>query len=116
MELAIYLRVATEDPERLHALDRQEAILRAWARRAGHHLAEGRVYLDRSVSGLQFDRPALGRLRADARDGRIDLVAIVTPDRLARAPADLTLVLDELRRAGCDVVFVHQPGSDNPNE
>src|SRR3712207_9202519 len=64
----------------------------------------------------RLDRPALDRLRDDAQAGLFDVVAILTPDRLARKYAYQALILDELRRAGCRVVFVQHPVSDAPND
>jgi DNA invertase Pin-like site-specific DNA recombinase len=41
---------------------------------------------------------------------------VLTPDRLARKYAYQVLLLEELRRAGCAVVFLHHPISDDPND
>ena len=85
-------------------------------RQQGYHLAAEHVYCDRGFSGARLDRPALDRLRDDAQAGLFDVVAILTPDRLARKYAYQALILDELRRAGCRVVFVQHPVSDDPND
>ena len=39
-----------------------------------------------------------------------------SPDRLARKYAYQVLLLEEFRRAGCEVVFLHHPISDDPND
>ncbi len=116
MEAAIYARVSTERQDLQQTIDSQVAILTAWVRRQGYHLADEHVYCDRGFSGARLDRPALDRLRDDARAGLFDVVAILTPDRLARKYAYQALILDELRRAGCRVVFVQHPVSDDPND
>ena len=38
------------------------------------------------------------------------------PDRLARKYAYQVLLLEEFRRAGCEVVFLQHPISDDPND
>ena len=116
MEAAIYARVSTERQDLQQTIDSQVAILRAWVQREGHRLTEERVYCDRGYSGARLDRPALDRLRDDAQAGLFDVVGILTPDRLARTFAYQALVLDELRRAGCRVVFVQHPVSDDPHD
>src|SRR5215212_4857390 len=116
MEAAIYARVSTECQDLQQTIESQIAILTAWIRQQGHHLADEHHYCDRGYSGARLDRPARDRLRDDAQAGAFDLVAILTPDRLARKYAYQALVLDELRRAGCQVVFVQHPVSDDPHD
>ena len=41
---------------------------------------------------------------------------MLTPDRLARKYAYQVLLLEEFRRAGCEVVFLHHPISDDPSD
>jgi site-specific DNA recombinase len=116
MEAAIYARVSTERQDLQQTIDSQVAILTAWVRQQGYHLAGEHLYCDRGFSGARLDRPALDRLRDDAQAGLFDVVAILTPDRLARKYAYQALILDELRRVGCRVVFVQHPVSDDPND
>jgi site-specific DNA recombinase len=116
MEAAIDARVSTERQDLQQTIESQIAILTAWVQQQGYHLAEEHHYCDRGYSGARLDRPALDRLRDDAQAGAFGLVAIHTPDRLARKYAYQALLLDELRRSGCQVVFVQHPISDNPND
>jgi site-specific DNA recombinase len=116
MEAAIYARVSTERQDLQQTIESQIAILTAWVRQQGYHLAEEHHYCDRGYSGARLNRPALDRLRDDAQAGAFGLVAILTPDRLARKYAYQALLLDELRRSGCQVVFVQHPISDDPND
>src|SRR5262249_53777163 len=55
-------------------------------------------------------------LRDAAEEGAFEVVAVLAPDRLARRYAYQVLLLEELRRAGCQVVFLQHPISDDPNE
>ncbi len=115
MRAAIYARVSTEHQERQQTITSQVSILRGWATEQNHALAETHVFRDDGYSGSRLDRPALDALRDAIRDGAVDVVAVFTPDRLARKYAYQVLLLEEFRRAGCEVVFLHRLISDGPN-
>ena len=116
MRAAIYARVSTERQERYQTIDSQLAALRAWAVAQGHGLADEHVFRDEAYSGSRLDRPGLDALRDAVRDGAVGIVAVLSPDRLARKYAYQVLLLEEFRRAGCEVVFLHHPISDDPND
>jgi site-specific DNA recombinase len=116
MRIAIYARVSTERQERQQTIDSQLAALRAWATAGGHALAEEHVFRDEGYSGSRLDRPGLDALRDAARDGAVDLIAVVSPDRLARRYAYQVLLLEEFRRAGCEIMFLNHPITDDPND
>jgi site-specific DNA recombinase len=116
MHAAIYARVSTERQERQQTIDSQLAALRAWASQQGHELADEHVFRDEGLSGSRLDRPGLDALRDAVRDAAIDILAVLSPDRLARKYAYQVLLLEEFRRAGCEVVFLHHPISDDPND
>jgi site-specific DNA recombinase len=84
MRAAIYARVSTERQGRQQTIDSQLAALRAWASAQGHVLAEGHVFRDEGYSGSRLDRPGLDGLRDAVRDAAVDVVAVLSPDRLAR--------------------------------
>jgi site-specific DNA recombinase len=115
MRVAVYARVSTERQGRGQTIDSQLDALRGWAAARGHELKSDHVYTDEGYSGSRLDRPALDRLRDAAREGEIDAVAVYSPDRLARRYAYQILLLEEFRRAGCDVEFVNRPISDDPH-
>ena len=77
--------------------------LRGWVTAEGHRLAEEHVFRDEGYSGARLDRPGLDALRDAVRDGAVELVAVLSPDRLARRYAYQVLLLEEFRRAGCQV-------------
>ena len=116
MRTAIYARVSTERQERHQTIDSQLATLRAWAVSRGHELAEEHVFRDDGYSGSRLDRPGLDALRDAVRDRAVELVAVLTPDRLARRYAYQVLLLEEFRHAGVEVAFVQHPVSDDPND
>ena len=51
----------------------------------------------------------MDRLRDAARDGAVEVIGVLSPDRLARKYAYQVLLLEEFRRVGCTVVFLHHP-------
>src|SRR5689334_19084409 len=116
MRAAIYARVSTERQEQQQTIGSQVATLRDWAAARGHVLAEAHVFRDEGFSGSRLDRPGLDGLRDAVRDAAIDVVAVFSPDRLARKYAYQVLLLEEFRRAGCEVAFLHRPISDDPND
>ncbi len=116
MRAALYARVSTERQERQQTIDSQLTALRGWAAAGGHQLAEEHVFRDEGYSGARLDRPGLDALRDAVRDGAVDLVAVLSPDRLARRYAYQVLLLEEFRRAGCQVTFLQHPISDDPND
>ena len=65
-------------------------------------------YVDEGVSGSKDRRPALDRLMADARAGRLDLVAVWRFDRFARNTAHLLAAMDEVRALGVHFVSLRE--------
>src|SRR5215218_3626714 len=116
MRAAIYARVSTERQERQQTIDSQIAALSAWAEEAGHELRAEHAFRDEGYSGARLDRPGLDALRDAVRDSEVDIVAVLSPDRLARKYAYQALILEELRRAGCEVTFLNHSISDNPGD
>ena len=116
MRAAIYARVSTGRQERDQTIDSQLTALRQWATAQGHELRPDHVFTDEGYSGARLDRPGLDRLRDAAREGEFDVLAVFSPDRLARKYAYQALLLEELRRAGCEVAFVQRPVSDDPHD
>ena len=116
MRVAIYARVSTERQERQQTIDSQLEALRTWVAGNGHTLDEDHVFRDEGYSGARLDRPGLDALRDAVRDGAVEFVAVLSPDRLARRYAYQVVLLEEFRRAGCEVVFLHHPISQDPND
>lgn len=99
---AIYVRTSTKDQDgaaQLHAL-RLAASTRGWG--------DVREYVDLGVSGARAKRPALDKLRSDARHGHVDAVLVVGLDRLGRSLADLLALLGELSSSGCAVASLRE--------
>jgi site-specific DNA recombinase len=113
---AIYARVSTPRQGREQTIESQLALLKSWAVENGHDLSPENIYTDEGYSGSRLDRPGLDALRDGAEDGTFEVLGVLSPDRLARKYAYQVLLLEELGRLGCEVVFVDHPISDDPND
>ena len=113
---ALYARVSTDKQEREETVASQVALLQQTAEARGYDVLPGNVFIDDGVSGARLDRPALERLRDLAAEGTFDVLLVTAPDRLARRYAYQVVLVEELTRCGCEVVFVHQNLGASPEE
>ena len=116
MRVALYARVSSKSPEREGSIDSQVAALDEFAGQKGYAYKSSDVYLDPGYSGQTFARPGLDALRDAVWEGRYDCILIYAPDRLARHYAHQYLLLEEFRKNGCEVKFVHHAYGDSPEE
>jgi DNA invertase Pin-like site-specific DNA recombinase len=65
-------------------------------------------YVDVGVSGSQDSRPALDRMMADARRGKLDVVAVWRFDRFARDTRNLLVTLEEYRQLGVEFISLRE--------
>src|SRR5688572_6632881 len=107
--IALYARVSTESQTRDHTIASQLAALRERISADGHRIEPDDVYVDEGYSGAILLRPALERLRDTAAAGQLACLYVHAPDRLARRYAHQVLLMEELRRAGVEVVFLNRP-------
>ncbi len=113
---ALYARVSTEKQEREETVASQVDLLQQTAKARGYEVLPGNLFIDDGVSGTRLDRPALERLRDLAAEGTFEVVLVTAPDRLARRYAYQVVLVEELTRSGCEVVFVHQSLGASPEE
>src|SRR5215468_5219499 len=113
---ALYARVSTDKQEREETVASQVDLLRQTAEAGGYEVPPGNIFIDDGVSGSRLDRPALERLRDLAAEGAFEVVLVTAPDRLARRYAYQVVLVEELTRCGCEVVFVHQSLGASPEE
>jgi site-specific DNA recombinase len=90
--------------------------LKEYVESEGLELDEGHTYIDEGYSGSKLERPGLDALRDGARDCGFQKVVIYSPDRLARRYAYQVIVIEELEKHGCEVIFLQRPISDDPEE
>ena len=69
---ALYCRVSTYDQTVLDfsSLDAQEQALKDWCKQEGWQVFD--VYIDKGISAKDLKRPALKRLRNDAKSGKFN--------------------------------------------
>jgi len=113
---AIYARVSSARQKEQETILSQTEALRAHAGQLGLDVPQEWVFEDDGYSGASLVRPALDALRDLVAQVPVDVVLCHSPDRLARKYAYQVLLMEELRRAGCEVAFVHRPISDDPHD
>ena len=103
--VGVYTRVSTEsqDGEDRTSLAEQERECRSLAARQGLEVVK--VYTD-IASGARRDRPAWGRMLADAQAGRLTHIIAWKSDRLARTGSSMGDALDAIAKHGVDVQTV----------
>lgn len=106
--VALYLRVSVADAQTPENQLRQ---LDETVQRLGWHVVE--VFTDHGISGAKGRdrRPAFDRLLKGVTQGRFDLVAAWSVDRLGRSLSDLVAFLNELQAQKVDL-FLYQQGLD----
>ncbi len=108
MKVALYARVATQDPDEQKGIVSQIEALRAHATNHRHEVAEDYVCCDAGYSGVSLDRPGLIQLRHGVQAKAFDAVLILSPDRLSRNCADFIRILEEFERSAMHIMFVEQ--------
>lgn len=106
---ALYARVSSRHQEQEATIESQIDQLLRYAEAHGYELASEHQFIDQAVSGIYLARPGLDRLRDAAAAGEFEVVLMLSPDRLARHLGVQWMVLEELARAGVEVLFLNQP-------
>src|SRR5881398_2736277 len=109
---AIYTRKSSEEglEQEFNSLQAQSEACEAYIRSQRHEgwiLARTR-YDDGGFSGGNMERPALQRLLADIRGGRIDIIVVYKVDRLTRSLADFARLVEIFDRQGASFVSITQ--------
>ena len=100
MSIAIYLRVSSNRQD----TKSQEPDLQTWAKAQAEPVA---WYKDK-FTGTVMQRPALERLLADVRSGKVRKVCVWRLDRLGRTAKGLLTLLDELQVLGVGFVSLRE--------
>lgn len=105
--VALYARCSTGHQDVGMQLDelRQVAQQRGW-------VVVGE-YLDEGVSGGDRSRPALDKLVADAKGGKLDIVCVWKLDRLARSVVHLCTLAESFTSWGVGLVSVRDANVDS---
>jgi site-specific DNA recombinase len=111
---AIYARVSTARQKEEETIKTQVLAVRDFAKI--NQLAIVREYIDDGWSGDILARPQLDQLRLDAKQKLWQAVLVYDPDRLARRYSYQELIMDELREAGVELLFVTTPAPKSGEE
>ena len=108
MNIAIYIRVSTEDQAKEgYSLEVQKEYLESFASREGYEVFK--VYSDEGISAYSTRRKALQQLLKDARAKKFDLVLVYKIDRFSRKLKDLLNLVDELSSYGVGFKSATEP-------
>jgi site-specific DNA recombinase len=108
-DVVAYCRIAcAKESDPRAEVQRQAHMVRRYAEACG--LIIGKTYLDAGVSGGTLERPALQRLLADCRAGKIGTVITQDPERLSRNSLGLIAVLERFLEEGVSVEFRTEEG------
>ena len=99
--VAGYVRVSTDAQVERDSLTTQEQALTAHCQAQGWTL---QLYRDEGVSAKDTERPALQRLLADVRSGRVAAVLVTKLDRISRSLRDLLDLVALFEAAGVKFV------------
>ncbi len=110
--VACYCRVSVAErgETQFSSIDAQREALASYVasqRGLGWRAVDER-YEDEGYSGGTVERPAFQRLLADARAGRIDVLAVYKFDRLSRRQIDFLRTVEELEALGVKFVSITQ--------
>jgi len=84
MRVAVYVRVSTSRQVKLQTIEQQLERVHKHVREKGWELPEENVFRDDGYSGTTLKRPALDTLRDRVRLRDLEVVVVLSPDRLAR--------------------------------
>lgn len=112
--ISTYYRVSTSTQEENQTIQTQISAVKDFAGK--HNLQIIKEYEDNGWSGDILARPALDQLRVDAKKKMWEAVLVYDPDRLARRYSYQELVMDELKEAGIEIIFVTTPAPKNSED
>ena len=106
--VALYPRVSTQEQAlNGYSIDEQTERLKNYCKAMGWDAYK--VYTDAGYSGGTTDRPALQRMIADIKAGKIDKVIVYKLDRLSRSQLDTLYLIEKVFLAnGCDFVSISE--------
>jgi len=114
MKVALYARVSSEKQEKDRTIESQISQLREHTAKCGYVIVE--EYFDDGFSGEMIERPALDRLRDDAKKKIFEKIVIHSPDRLSRDYVNQRVIMDELKNNTIEIEFLNKKISDSAED
>lgn len=112
--IAIYARVSTSNQENEGTIETQLSAIKQFSKEKGYTIVQ--EYLDNGWSGDSLARPSLDQMREDSKKKIWEAVLAYDPDRIARRYSYQELIMDELREAGTEVLFVTTSSPKNSED
>ncbi|HET8671671.1 MAG TPA: recombinase family protein, partial [Candidatus Saccharimonadales bacterium] len=113
---ALYARVSSERQAQHGTIQSQLAAVREFAASNGMKIDPDLIFADTGVSGTTLARPRLDALRDKAAAGEIDLILILSPDRLARKYAHQLMLVEEFKKLSVEITFVNRQIAASPED
>src|SRR5262245_23936206 len=113
---AAYARVSSDRQARENTIASQLDALRQRVLQDGCLWNDALCFIDDGCSGNTLCRPALERLRDAAANAEFERLYVHAPDRLARRHAYQVVLVEELRRAGIEIVFLNRTIGDSAED
>lgn len=111
--VALYARVSSPRQEKEETIESQLEQLLTYAEQMKCEIPPQLQFIDKAITGDYLARPGLDRLRDVAAAGAFQVLLCQHVDRLARNLGAQCVVLNELERAGVEVIFLNQPDLGN---
>ncbi len=108
--VCILARVSTERQKEEKTIESQLSEVRGYCQKNNCLIVK--EYIDEGYSGELLARPALDKLRDDAKSNLFQAVVMLDPDRLSRNYVNAAIVMQELQESGKEVIFINAPPTD----
>lgn len=108
--IAIYVRVSSEEQAKKGYSIRNQ-IQQCKEKAKTNEVIE---YVDEGYSGEYLERPAMGKLREDVRNGLVTKLVCYDPDRLSRKLMNALIIDDEFRKRGVEMIYVNGEFASTP--
>ena len=106
---ALYARVSSQKQKEGETIESQLDSLREYAGKHGYVIPAGFEFKDEGYTGSMLERPGLDALRDAIHDNMVDVIMILSPDRLSRKYAYQLFLQDEFEKKKIEVIFIKSP-------
>lgn len=113
---AYYARNSTDKQKSDKTIDSQISEIQERLLKDGNILGKELDFVDEGWSGSIIERPALENLRDKAKDGLFEVLYLYDIGRLSRDFAHQMLLLDELKKAGVEIISLHDINAETPEQ
>lgn len=116
MNAGIYVRNSTVNQRDEATIESQLSEIKERVKQDNNLLIDGCIYQDEGYSGELIIRPALDKLRDDAKKGLFEVLYVYDRGRLSRKFAYQELIIDELNDLGIRFITLHDVKAETPEE